>query len=41
MIYSPREIYSSIYLLAHGMNVRVTEYEMTIYETIHIPTRGE
>ena len=23
------------------LDMRVTEYEMIIYETIHIPTRGE
>ena len=29
-----KRIYSSTY-------VRIKEYEMIIYETIHIPTRGE
>ena len=33
--YSSSTIYLTIYFLI------VTEYEMIIYETIHIPTRGE
>ena len=36
-----RKIYSSIYLIISMNNVRETEYEIIIYETIHIPTRGE
>ena len=38
--YSSRTIYLSIYILII-LNVRITGYEMIIYETIHIPTRGE
>ena len=38
---SLRNIYIYIYIYIYTINVRVTEYEMIIYETIHIPARGE
>ena len=41
--YSSRTIYLSIYIYIYIyiLNVRIKEYEIIIYVTIHIPTRGE
>ena len=36
-----KENYVQVYLIISLNNVKVTGYEMIIYETIHIPTRGE
>ena len=41
MIIYQKENISSIFVFLIEINMRLTGYEMIIYGTIHIPTRGE